>query len=267
MGTIVGTTLRTGSVGANVCVATGGTVSRAVSGEDGGSGNMKDEAANTNAPPINATATTVATSVRWCASRRETPGAGVPHTRADVTRTGDRRAPLGTSRVGPPPTAAVRKRPEQLDESRRSAEFGGAVGQSRTCRPADGIASSAHQQVRVDQPTGGVIRLRATQGARPTYKAPGHEKVAASGRRRSPNSARGRILPAERGPPVPVRQRPRTAPCSACCARSRRAPGRCAHSRPASTQAPRDRSTPRRSRRARRQAPAQDLVPRSRWLL
>ena len=63
MGTTVGTALRTGSVGANVGVATGGTVARAVSGGEGGSGKMKDEAANTKAPPINATATTVATRV------------------------------------------------------------------------------------------------------------------------------------------------------------------------------------------------------------
>jgi hypothetical protein len=52
-----------GSVGANVGVATGGNVARAVSGSEAGNGRMNEDAANTKAPPINATATIVTTSV------------------------------------------------------------------------------------------------------------------------------------------------------------------------------------------------------------
>ena len=169
LGTTVGAALRPGSVGANVGVATGGTVARAVSGGEGGRGNMKDEAANTKAAPINATARTVATSVPVVRIAPRNTWRGSPEYQGRRS-TRSRRSASATEMIRASKSADAcgsGRRPEELDESRRSAEFGGAAGAVTNVlgQPTGVGLVELVEQERVDQPAGGMIGLRATHGA------------------------------------------------------------------------------------------------------
>ncbi len=68
-----------------------------------------------------------------------------------------------------------RKGPEELDESRRSAELGGAArAVAHVLGQPTGVGLvELVEQVGVDQAAGAMIGLRSTQGAHTQYKARG----------------------------------------------------------------------------------------------